>query len=219
MSGGVRIVVPAKDLAEAVKVVGAQAHKGVARVMTLMAEEHVTRVKIEGFRGERLRRRTGMLRNSLGVSPAGSSAAEPTASSFSAGVKYAAIQDQGGIVRPKKGTYLTVPLPFAKTARGVTRASAALVKNGDKWQTKGLVPGAENKDTWIKRKRPTSRPVVFVMGKSGEPMPLYLLVRKVVIEGNFGFSDIWDDLEPRREKMWKRTLDLLGQHFKPRQEQ
>lgn len=208
-----KIEVPARDLTEALRVVGAAAHKGVARVMGIMANEHSTTMKRDAFRGDRLRRRTGLLRNSMGVKVASPTATNPEASSYIAGPSYARIQEHGGVVRPTKGKYLTIPLDAAKTARGVPRAAAKLTKRGNAWETAGRVPGAADRGTWIRRKSPTSSPIVYVMGSNGKPMALYVLVRSVKIPGKLGFFDTWDELAPRRERQWERTLDLLGKHF------
>jgi hypothetical protein len=213
VGGPVRIEVPARDLTEALEVVGSAAHRGVGRAMGVMAREHNAKLKVDAFRGDRLRRRTGLLRNSMQVAVSNDGAKHPEASSYIAGPSYARIQEHGGEIRPTKGTYLTIPLDAAKTARGVTRAQAKMVKRAGGWETAQRVPGAADRGTWIRRKSPTSNPIIYVMGRDGKPLPLYVLVRSVKIPGKLGFYKTWDDLAPRREKMWKRTLDLLGQHF------
>jgi hypothetical protein len=71
----------------------------------------------------RLRRRTGRLINSIGggVRTEGVDIIEAFAS---ASTEYAASQELGATITPKRGRYLTIPLAASLTQAGVTRQSA-----------------------------------------------------------------------------------------------
>jgi hypothetical protein len=54
---------------------------------------------------------------------------------YAAGLRYIHAQEYGGTIRPRSRRFLTVPLPGALTAAGVTRGGARLVNRGGRWQT------------------------------------------------------------------------------------
>lgn len=214
MADPLRIEIPADSFMEAVGVVRDTARKVTVGTMNLMAGQHELRVKQSFGRPGRLKSRSSLLKNSIRSSPARETQGRPEASVFVAGPTYGQIQEQGGVVRPKRGRYLTIPLSGAKTKGGDVRAAAKLVKRGDQWETAQRVPGAANRETWIRRKSASSRPVIFVEGKNGRPIPLYVLARSAKIPARFGFVRDWDDAAAKRERQWQQALDAVGRAFK-----
>lgn len=75
-------------------------------------------------------------------------------------LSYAAAQEFGATIRPKKGKYLTVPLAAAKTAAGVARGGARDYPN-----------------TFI------AKSIIFQRQPGGAILPLFKLVRQVKIKG------------------------------------
>ena len=77
----------------------------------------------QGTEGGLLQNRSKLLRNSFGFEVSGSisTGSQLTLTVFSSGVKYARLQEYGGVIRPKRAKYLTIPLRDAMTASGVQR--------------------------------------------------------------------------------------------------
>jgi phage gpG-like protein len=91
--------------------------------------------------GQVLHKRTGMLANSFssrvgmenktvvlrigsGVRHGGWAQQGETRYSGQGRLPYAEIHETGGVIRPKKGKYLTIPFPYNQTPAGVTKMSA-----------------------------------------------------------------------------------------------
>lgn len=149
--------------------------------------------------------RSALLRRSFGVTqqPDGS------LSLWSAGALYARIQEHGGEIKPKKGKFLTIPLRGAKTANGVTRQAAKLVKKGSEWHTAGKVPGASDTKTFIRRNK-RGTPMIFVQAGEKRLIPLYVLRRKTKLPPRLGYFKAWNDFEPERTKWYERQLRHVG---------
>lgn len=73
--------------------------------------------------GNRLAVRSGRLRNSVGmeVKATGEGIELEVWAGRDANVRYAALQEFGGVVRPKRGRFLAIPVGPAKTGAGVTK--------------------------------------------------------------------------------------------------
>jgi len=104
------------------------------RIRALLREQG-TRFALEGeahakaLATTRLRVRTGRLRNSIAGAVRGDEGSGTVDVVVSAGgrvrggqpVRYAAMQEYGGIQRPRRAKYLRIPLPPAQTAAGVDK--------------------------------------------------------------------------------------------------
>lgn len=113
---------------------------------------------------------------------------------FSAGVPYAKIQEFGGVVRPKKAKWLTIPLDANMTQAGVTKLSArrAIAKGAFFWR-----PGDEANEGDASR--------LFIRDPDGQL--LFVLVKKVKIpKGRLGFFKTWRDKERSRINRHRRAL-------------
>lgn len=152
-----------------------------------------------------LRARTGALRRSLRRTPAvpGSLGMEAT-SRVGQGAPYARIHERGGVIRPKRGRFLTVPLRSAKTAAGATRAAAKLVNRGGDWQTRNRLPGASSRETFIYQGRRS--PIIATKRPGGQIMPLYVLRRSVTIPARLGFRKTWREQRSKRALLYKRNV-------------
>ena len=83
--------------------------------------------------GTILKRRTGNLANSVGskvVTDREDIYAEVGSGALTGGrMKYASIHEHGGVIRPKNGKFLAIPLPAARTAGGVARGTPRSYQN------------------------------------------------------------------------------------------
>lgn len=160
-------------------------------------------------RGNKVASRSGTLRGNFGATVM----ADGSVSVHSNGALYAAAQEFGGTIKPTKRKFLTIPLDGALTPAGVTRNAARLVKVGSSWQTKGLVPGAASKDTFIRRSKKSGAPVVMVEGAGGHPIALYVLKKSVKLRPLLGFFQAVNDHAPQREAAFERALERTGIAF------
>jgi len=112
-----------------------------------------------------------------------------------AGVKYADIQERGGVVRPKKGRFLTVPMQAIKTPGGAIKGKYAggageYRKTGKSFVWRNALGGA------------------FIAEKLENGLGLRLLwklVRQVKIPGNLGWFKTWRGNATRRRDILERT--------------
>jgi len=150
-----------------------------------------------GTKGDQLQRRSGFLKRSFGV---GLDPNAPT--SFSAGIRYAKLQEYGGVVKPTGGRrFLTIPLKAALTAGGVFRPAARLVNRGGGWQTASTLPGARDTQTWIRNG------VIFVKGANGKPLPVYALKSSVKIPARLRFFATWEAQSAARDADFAKAID------------
>lgn len=181
-----------------------------AKLLTRQVVDHRREV-VRGFRGydgtpgDKLQNRSGALRRSIDNEFA--TPASLRAATFSRGVPYAAIQETGGTVKPRRGKYLTVPMRGALTNAGVVRKAARPVRGSSGWETAGLVPGAADRRTFILDRG--RGPRIYVRGSDGRLLPLWTLKKQVRIEGRLGFMDAWDNLEERRRRQFRQFLGRL----------
>lgn len=211
------IVVPVSTMREAITAVGGVARGFVRAAMQTATQEHAAYMQQRRFvpysasrargAGDTVQVRSGILRRSFRSEITGDAA-----SSYVTGPLYAAIQETGGVIRPKAKKYLTVPLSGALTAQGVTRGAAKLVRRDGAWHTDQRVPGAEDTATFIVR-APSGTPMIFTRAQGGGLLPLYVLVRSVKIKGRLGFMAAWQKLKSRQERGWVAALDAVGEAF------
>jgi hypothetical protein len=131
--------------------------------------------------GTKLRARSGHLRSSVGGRVTGSKLSTLKAVMRVGGGRagYARIQEKGGVVRPKKKRYLTVPLPAALRGKtGTLRPKAKIRKVGDRYET-GFGP------TFIIT-GPSGHLIIMVRKENGTMVPLYVLKRSVKIKPRLG---------------------------------
>jgi hypothetical protein len=110
--------------------------------------------------------------------------------------KYARIHELGGTVVPKKGQWLTIPLPAARTAAGVSRGPARSFPN-----------------TFFKMSKAGN---LILFQKDGKKLiPLYVLKKSITIPaGRLGFKATHDADLPKRYDVLLRSvkgaLDGMG---------
>ena len=93
---------------------------------------------------------------------------------FSAGVPYARIQEKGGTVRPVRAKWLTIPLPPAKTGKGVQRG-----------------PARSFDDLFFYKSRKGNA----LLGRrltSGQIENFFLLKKRVKLKARLGFAETWE---------------------------
>lgn len=86
----------------------------------------------------------------------------------SATVPYAAIQEFGGVVKPKTKKFLTIPLPNILTPGGDVKGDYRLTERGGEHMTAGGVP------TFI-------RGNAIMIEQGGKPTPIYALKKRAAI--------------------------------------
>lgn len=94
---------------------------------------------------------------------------------YSAGIPYARVQEYGATIRPRRKKWLTIPLPDAKTAKGVTRG-----------------PARSFEDTFFRRSRKGNL-LLSQRVASGEIRNLFVLKKRVRVPGRLGFRKVWTD--------------------------
>lgn len=178
------------------------------RVLASKAAAAHTGKMIRSFRGYtgprntggQLQKRSGALRNAMRFTNE-STGSSIQASSYVAGpIAYARIQELGGVVRPKRRRYLTIPTPAVLTAAGVVRQSAKPTEIGGRWYTNGKVPGLKLRETFIRRGK-GGNPIIYGTGKDGNPVALWVLKKSVKIPPRLGFFRTWKEQETLRDKM------------------
>ena len=132
--------------------------------------------------GDGVQSRSGALRRSFDNAWGGNDLDSMFVQTHSAGVPYASIQEEGGEIKPRRGNWLTIPLDAAKTAAGVTRK-----------------PARQWNDTWFWRL--PSGALLLMQDRGDDFVPLFLLVKKVVLKGTLGFMDTWDAELPKLVKI------------------
>lgn len=108
-------------------------------------------------------------------------------------LKYAAIHEFGGTIRPTKAKFLTIPLKASLTRSGVARWTARELMNGG---------GGKFTDTWIYRKDDGSDPLILGREMSGKIRALFKLVKSVRIPAR-------PYLRPE-QKVWFERVEKRG---------
>lgn len=162
---------------------------------------------------DHLQARTGNLRRSLGYEVSGSKLSDLRLAVYSAGTKYANIQENGGTVTPKRGKYLTIPLRDNLTPAGVPRYPSARDLRAQLGGVKGIKRGPRgSKDklagarTFILKSRSGKLFIVLQKGK-GKPQFLWVLVKKATIPPRFGFRKTWNAQAKLRDELFVRAMN------------
>jgi phage gpG-like protein len=148
-----------------------QALEGAIGVWQLEVDAEV----VKGFdKGDPLKRRTGQMARSLAWT---SIRREGGGFSFvlKSPLKYPAIHEFGGVIRPVTKQWLTIPLKDAMTPAGVTRKAAP------EWP-----------DSFIARSRRTGKLILFQRKGEDKVIPLFVLVRQVEIPARHWLSGAID---------------------------
>lgn len=227
MGAALAITVNARQLEHALELAPKRMRDELRTVLLKVGIAHeniVKRNRFGGYRGgiigpqlpnSRLQRRSGALAQAYKMDPPSATGLEMT-SAIRKGMKgsvYAKMQEFGGTVKPKKGKFLTVPLPAALTPSGVLKGRYRIRRSGG--SASGYTTDAG--DTFlfkskrgalligIKERRAayssgvavgyTEREATSGRGKKRELKAFYVLKRSVTIKPRFGFFDSWDKLE------------------------
>lgn len=127
---------------------------------------------VDAASGQRLKRRSGELARGF-IPKVGGNSLKTIFAQVSNSVRYVAVHEFGGIIKPVKAKWLTIPLPKNQTASGVTRKTArGLFTEGNAFIHKGVI--FENRG---KTKA----------GKDRKPVPMFALKKQVKIPARLGF--------------------------------
>lgn len=107
----------------------------------------------------------------------------------------------GGAIRPKRGKYLTVPLPEALTPSGRPRFGPKLIKGSSGYTT----------STGLKTElRISSGGNPIIWAQFGETWkPIYVLRTKVSFPGRLGFFKTWKDMKKFRELRLQKAMKII----------
>lgn len=120
-----------------------------------------------------LSKRSGKLNASLNpnrIQVAGEISQEITVGFTLTGI--AAVHEKGAVIVPKSAKYLTIPLPAALTARGTPK-----LPNARAWS-----------NTFVQRSKKGNL-LIFQKKKDGSIVPLYVLVKQVIIPKRLNFEE------------------------------
>jgi len=159
--------------------------------------------------GDRLQSRNGDgLRSSFSYDVSGDfgAAGQPlTLLAFSAGKRYARIQEFGGEVRPTGGRrYLTIPVADNLTPGGRVRWPSAADLNETYPDLTYIVPGKNGNLLLFAKSKPGAKPPKSK--KPPKPLLLFVLTRKVTIPPRLGFRKTWDGLAPKRVELIRQAV-------------
>ncbi len=98
-------------------------------------------------------------------------------------VKYAALQEYGGVVKPTRAKFLAIPLEAAKTAAGVSR----------------YVSPRDLSDTFI-------RGGIIYQNQDGKAVPMFALRKSVRIPPRLGVRETWEADREKRLGYLKRAV-------------
>ena len=130
-------------------------------------------------------------------SPGASEGAQLEMRLFSAGVRYANIQEFGGTIKPVNGRYLAIPMPAIRRANGSIigkysggpRSLMGEVWNGEAGQSLTFV-----------FKSPKSKKLFIVERTTKGLKFLWMLKESVTLKGGLGWFDTWLRAEPERQR-------------------
>lgn len=137
----------------------------------------------------RLQKRTGALAASIKSEVKGNSvgtltlmleAGGATGGRWGGSGGYAALQEYGGVIKPKRAKSLLIPLPNALTPKGRVKKEARIVRRGKKYSTKGFGP------TFIRNGVVFAQKQGSFQGVSGQARALYVLKKSVRVHGRLG---------------------------------
>ncbi len=180
-------------------------------------ESNVKKKQFRGARGaadgsstfsDRIRTRTGALRNSISHFATGSGLRRKRFL-VSRGVPYATIQEHGGVVRGNP--YLKIPLPIAYRPSGTLDPRFIATNVGGKW----LLPGGER--SFLLRSKKGNLLAGF--NQSGSFVPTHVLKKSVTIPGpstghrsRLRFFGTWNrDLVKFRQQRGRRAVKATAE--------
>ncbi len=170
-----------------------------------MGEEHVTSMaqRMRGDGAGLVKTRTGFLRDRFTTETrqVGGIGGIRTRV-FVAGVKYADIQERGGIIRPKAKKFLTVPLDATKTASGTIKGKYA--GGAGAYRASGA-------DTFVFKSKKGGLFIAERTGKKGKLALLWKLVTSVRIHGNLGWYRTWRENASQRRSILDATARRIVQ--------
>jgi len=170
-----------------------------------MGEEHVTSMaqRMRGDGAGLVKTRTGFLRDRFTTETrqVGGIGGIRTRV-FVAGVKYADIQERGGIIRPKAKKFLTVPMDAIKTAGGAIKG---------KYSGGAGAYRASGAKTFVWR-NPLGGAFIAEKLENGKGLRLlWKLVRSVRIPGNLGWYRTWRENASSRRSILDATARRIVQ--------
>jgi hypothetical protein len=170
-----------------------------------MGKEHVTSM-IDRMRGDGaglVKKRTGFLQDRFTTQTrrVGGIGGIRTRV-FVAGVKYADIQERGGVIRPKNRKYLTVPLAATKTAGGAIKGQYA--GGAGAYRDTGA-------PTFVFKSKKGGLFIAERTGKKGKLALLWKLVTSVRIPGNLGWYRTWRENASQRRSILDATARRIVQ--------
>lgn len=145
--------------------------------------------------GNRLAVRSGRLRNSVGmeVKATGEGIELEVWAGRDANVRYAALQEHGGVVRPKRGRFLAIPVGPAKTGAGVTKGG---------WESPRTAPV---KLRFVPIRGGTMGRLV--MDQRGKSTTAYILVRSVKVKPTHYMRDTADAAKAAFPELFTAALE------------
>lgn len=178
-----------------------------------MAEEHITTMKMRMRRGDvgdgLVRTRSGLLARSFTKEQRRSGGIGGLRTRvFSAGVKYADIQERGGVIKPTKSKFLTIPMPAIMLGTGIVKGqySGGARAYGNSGAFTFLYRSKDGKGLYIAEVQAKGSG----KNRQGVLTLLWKLVRSVTIKGNLGWYATWKRAQPERRRILDRVAaDVL----------
>jgi hypothetical protein len=162
-----------------------------------------------------LESRSNKLAESLGKDVSGESSLETLRLKvFSAGRKYAHLQEYGGTIKPKKKKWLAFPSsdPEVVTPKGVPLYPGGAGEFIEKHKGETFFKKGKKPDTlllvWDPVKKPTrgkNRSKERVQLGKGGPRVVFILKRQVTIPPRFGFRKTWNEQSRARVEMFQKA--------------
>lgn len=179
-------------------------HLAVAQVR--MAEDQITTMKLRMRRGDvgegLVRTRSGFLSRSFNREQRRSGGVGGLRTRvFSTGAPYADIQERGGVIRPVKRKFLTVPMDAIKNAAGNIKGKYS--GGAGRYRDSGTA-------TFVWRNALGGAFIAEKLENGKGIRLLWKLVRSVTIKGNLGWYATWKRAEPERRRIIDRVAsDVL----------
>lgn len=171
---------------------------------------------------EQLRVRTGFLRRSIGYQVTGDRFDNLSVRVFTAGVRYANLQEYGGTIRPKPPRkFLTIPLADNLTGAGVARYPSAaalrdeqpgrtfIIKNKRGQLLIGYREGEPTRERFfVNRKAHRDADSPRAPKQRGKVKWLWVLVPEVTVPPRLQFRSTWEKLASARKAELVKQLAL-----------
>lgn len=187
--------------------------KHLAAAQVRMAEDQIETMKLRMRRGDvgegLVRTRSGLLSRSFTKEQRRSGGVGGLRTRvFSAGIKYAEIQERGGVVRPTKSKFLTIPMPSILNASGIVKGqySGGARAYGNSGAFTFLYRSKDGKGLYVAEVQAKGSG----RNRKGVLTLLWKLVRSVTLKGNLGWYATWKRAEPERRRIIDRVAsDVL----------